>query len=309
MRTKPILLMLFICLIHLSYFSKNVAVLLNNSKYYYNYRMVSNVLAIYNTLKKLEFSDSDILLGSHQASYNFPANIPANTQRIYDDDLKTSLLTPKMNIDLQYEDVSLHRHLLAFNGRYEENDPLSKRAIKGNVENYFIYLTGHGGDKYMKIQYLQILFSRHFSDFFEELFVSKKVKRALVISDSCSAGTLFYTTSDKVKAFLLGTSGWDDYSVSEGFDKTIGQPMRDKFSSRFQNLLNKIWKTGQKISFEDFLGQCNKSVIDSTLLTFNYLKTAKKNAFLNDFVEAKKVRREVFSFSQSVQEINDLFFV
>ena len=37
--------------------TKKVAVILNNSKYYYNYRMVSNVTAIYNRLKLLGYDD------------------------------------------------------------------------------------------------------------------------------------------------------------------------------------------------------------------------------------------------------------
>lgn len=288
--------------------SRNAAVLINNSKYYYNYRMVSNVMALANSLHKLGFSDSDLLVCSHQTAFNYPANTPANTQRNIDDDLQHNLLTPQSKIGLVYEDVSLWRHLLAFNGRHEEDDPLSFRPLRGPVDNYFLYLTGHGGDKYMKIQYLQILFSRHFSDFLEDLFVSKKVNRAVAISDSCSAGTLFYTATDNVRAYLLGTSTWDDYSVSDGFDKALGQPVRDKFSSRFHKLLDRIWRTNQSVTLDDLERQFDKATIDSTLLSFNYLHKHRKNVLLNDFVSQPKVHKEVFPFKETASEMRELFF-
>ncbi len=66
--------------------------------------------------------------------------------------------------------------MMAFSGRYEEFDPLNKRVNLENAETLLLYLTGHGGDLYMKIMYFEILFSYHFSDFFEELFASEKIK-------------------------------------------------------------------------------------------------------------------------------------
>jgi len=53
----------------------------------------------------------------------------------------------------------------------------------------------------------------------------------LVLSDTCSAGTLFSKTNgERVKAILLGSSEWDDYALSTGWDNYIGQPLKDKFS-------------------------------------------------------------------------------
>ena len=64
----------------------------------------------------------------------------------------------------------MKNHLKSFSGRYEEMDPLNKRPNFEDYDKVFIYLTGHGGDLYMKVLYKEILFSRHFSDYFEEMF-------------------------------------------------------------------------------------------------------------------------------------------
>jgi phosphatidylinositol glycan class K len=124
----------------------------------------------------------------------------------------------------------------------------------------FIFLTGHGGDKYMKIQYLEIFFSRHFSDSMEDAYVRDRYKQVFAIADTCSAGTLFYTTSAK-RGIFWGSSGWDEYSLSEGFDKYIGQPLKDRFSYRFQKW---IWNLGtqKQFTFDDFNSKdvCNNLV-------------------------------------------------
>lgn len=288
--------------------TQKAAAIINNSKYYYNYRMVSNVLSIYNMLKNLGFSDDEILSGSNQTTFNFPANYPQNTQRTHDDDLKHNLLNEETDLDLTYEDINLWRHLLAFNGRHEENDPLNKRAMLNDLETYFLYLTGHGGDKYMKIQYLEILFSRHFSDFFEELFIRKKVDRALVVSDTCSAGTLFYTTTAQAKALLIGSSGWDEYALSEGFDKYIGQPLKDKLSSQFTKMLEGFWKSGSNLNFEGMIEKFNRRTIESDLLYFNHMGKNKKDIWLREFFDRKDDPLEVFEFDKSAEQLKGMFF-
>lgn len=103
----------------------------------------------------------------------------------------------------------------------------------------------------MKIQYLEIFFSRHFSDSIEDAYIREKYKQVLTLSDTCSAGTLFYTTTAR-NGMFYGSSGWDMYSLSEGFDKYIGQPLKDRFSYRFQKWV-KTFNGNKQYSFQDFL--------------------------------------------------------
>lgn len=49
--------------------------------------------------------------------------------------------------------------------------------------------------------------------------------------DTCSAGTLFSQTLKlKGNIYLVGSSGWDEFSYSRKTDKIIGQPLTDEFS-------------------------------------------------------------------------------
>lgn len=103
------------------------AILMNNAKYYYNYRMVSNLTALYNNLKKLGYTDREIQIQNNQSSYNLPANIPPGFQRIEDDDISQNLIKKDMNLDLNMEDVSLKRHNMSVANRHEQYDSLNKR--------------------------------------------------------------------------------------------------------------------------------------------------------------------------------------
>ena len=105
----------------------------------------------------------------------------------------------------------------------------------------------------MKIQYLEIFFSQHFADSIEDAYIRDKYKQVLTISDTCSAGTLFYTTTAK-RGVFYGSSGWDAYSLSEGFDKYIGQPLKDRFTYRFQKWIKNMIGNKQ-YTFDDFVSK------------------------------------------------------
>ena len=115
----------------------------------------------------------------------------------------------------------------------------------------------------MKIQYLEIFFSKHFEDAIEDAFIRDKYKKVLTISDTCSAGTLFYTTTAK-RGIYYGSSGWDMYSLSEGFDKYIGQPLKDRFSYRFQKWI-KTFTEQKQYSFDDFVSNNNFFIYKSII--------------------------------------------
>lgn len=103
------------------------AILMNNSKYYYNYRMVSNLLSLYNNLKSIGYTDREIQIQNNQCTYNLPANIPPGFQRIEDDNISENLVKPHMRLDLNMEDVSLKRHIMSVANRHEQYDSLNKR--------------------------------------------------------------------------------------------------------------------------------------------------------------------------------------
>ena len=109
--------------------------LMNNSKYYYNYRMVSNLLGLYSQLKSMGYHDHEMLLQNNQPTYNFPGNIPAGTQRLEDNEVLGNLLNRKTEIDMNLGDVSLNRHIMFVANRYEQYDAKNKRYILSNLNS------------------------------------------------------------------------------------------------------------------------------------------------------------------------------
>lgn len=113
-------------------------------------------------------------------------------------------------------------------------------------------MTGHGGDKYMKIQYYEIFFSKQFADAIADAHARKRYGNVLAIADTCSAGTLFYNT--KSPGVYWGSSGWDEYSLSLGFDSFVGQPLKDRFTYAFNTWLAKLTMS-RPATLKQFLGR------------------------------------------------------
>lgn len=278
---------------------------LNLSKFFYNYRMVSNLLAVSRGLRLLGLREADMLLGSTQASFNHWANFPPNSQRFEDDEPGQNLLGGAAQIDLFNEDMSLQRVLMGLAGRFEEDDPLNKRLEFARGDTLFVYLVGHGGDDFIRVKYLEVLFARNFSDFFEELFVGGKAAAALVISDSCSAGTLFATVErERVDALLFGSSTWDDSALSLGFDRYVGQPLKDRFSYPFAKMLERLAGSRRPVPLPAFLRKFSHELIGSTALHFNHWRLA---GDLRPFFENVPPRTETFDLDSRAAELERVF--
>lgn len=287
--------------------SRSLFLGLNGSKFFYNYRMVSNLLALTRVLHRLGLTNTDMLLLSNQASFNHWANHPPNTQRLEDDDLGRNLLTAGVEVDLMGEDVSLRRHLMGVAGRFEADDPLNKRLRFGGQDTIFIFFTGHGGDYYLDLRYRETLFAQQFADAFHDLFISGKVARGVVVSDSCSAGTLFHAVrGDVVDALLLGASTWGNPALSMGFDKHLGQPLKDRFSYLLIREIEEVEKGASGMLLTDLLRKFTPHLVQSTLLHFNHLRSGKESD-LRPFFSNPPQRPEVIDIESHSEELGAIF--
>lgn len=92
-------------------------------------------------------------------------------------------------------------------------------------------MTGHGGDSYFKIREREALVDEQFANIFKILRQTFSGPIA-VISDSCSAITPFEKV--EIDNFIaLGSSSFDEKSLSHGFDSALNQPKTDDFSFYF----------------------------------------------------------------------------
>jgi len=108
--------------------------------------------------------------------------------------------------------------------------PASKRLDTDQSSNIFIYITGHGGDEFIKLQDMEILSSMDIADAFEQMHARKRYKEILFAVDTCQANTLFSQfRSPGIMAIGSAEKGENSYS-HHGDRKFLGVTVIDRFT-------------------------------------------------------------------------------
>ncbi|KAM0674672.1 glycosylphosphatidylinositol anchor biosynthesis [Gurleya vavrai] len=135
----------------------------------------------------------------------------------------------------------------------------------------FIYITGHGGDGFIKILDRDFL---HKNDLMAALiYLSKRLKRVVIILDTCQAETNVDPLNLPINCFVICSSKKGQPSVSYKSNCEIGCAVVDSLPKVFYE----SYKSFKKPDFyiEDFLNTFTLEKLGSNVLFFgkkNYLK-------------------------------------
>ena len=151
--------------------SNNWAVLVGASRYWFNYRHVANTLSIYHSIKRMGIPDSQIIVMiSDDMACNdrnpFKARMRASHAKqsrsgtggaieIYDDDVE---------VDYRGEECSVDNLLKLLTNRVDENTPITKRLLTDEKSNILLYMTGHGGNLFLKFHDKEEIQSQDLAD-------------------------------------------------------------------------------------------------------------------------------------------------
>jgi phosphatidylinositol glycan class K len=69
--------------------------------------------------------------------------------------------------------------------------PRSKRLLTDAGSNVLIFLTGHGGEEFLKFQDAQELLSRDLADAVAQMHMKHRFNEMLIIADTCKAASMF----------------------------------------------------------------------------------------------------------------------
>lgn len=131
--------------------TNNWAVLVCASKFWFNYRHMANTLGMYRTVKRLGIPDSNIILMlADDAACN-----PRNRSPGYvwmDPNRALDLYGDTVEVDYRGYEVTVEGVLRVLTGRVPHHTPKSKRLESDARSNVFLYMTGHGGDEFLKFQ-------------------------------------------------------------------------------------------------------------------------------------------------------------
>lgn len=208
--------------------TNNWAVLVCTSRFWFNYRHIANTLSMYRTVKRLGIPDSNIIMMladdvACNPRNHFPATVYNNNRRLLD------LYGTNVEVDYRGYEVTVENFIRLLTGRVEENVPRSKRLLSDDRSNILVFLTGHGGEDFLKFQDSEELGAHDIADAFAQMWEKKRYHEIFFLIDTCQAASMYSKIySPNVLAAASSLTGESSYSHHVDYD--IGVSVIDRFT-------------------------------------------------------------------------------
>nr|CAG4637071.1 EOG090X07K0 [Ceriodaphnia reticulata]SVE72984.1 EOG090X07K0 [Ceriodaphnia reticulata] len=266
--------------------TSNWAVLVDTSRFWFNYRHVANVLSIYRSVKRLGIPDSQIILmiaddmacnprNPHPAAVYNNANQQID---VYGDDVE---------VDYRGYEVTVENFIRVLTGRLATSTPRSKKLLTDAGSNVLIYLTGHGGDGFLKFQDSEEITNVDLADAIQQMWEKQRYHEMLFIVDTCQAASL-YQKFYSPNVLAIGSSLVGEDSLSHHVDPAIGVYIIDRYTYYALEFLEHVTPTSNH-TLGQFLKVCPKYLCLSTVgyRSDLFLRDPNK-VFITDFFGSQK---------------------
>ncbi|KNE63028.1 hypothetical protein AMAG_08195 [Allomyces macrogynus ATCC 38327] len=208
--------------------TNNWAVLVCTSRYWFNYRHVANTLSMYRTVKRLGIPDDQILLLLADDMACNPRNSrPASVINNAEDRL--DLYGDTVEVDYRGYEVTVENFMRLLTDRMPEHTPRSKRLLTDEKSRILVFMTGHGGDEFLKFQDKEELGAQDLADAFAQMWEKRRYREVLFMVDTCQANTL-YSRISAPNVVAVGSSAKDESSYSHHMDMNLGVSVIDRFT-------------------------------------------------------------------------------
>ncbi|XP_072964853.1 uncharacterized protein [Typha angustifolia] len=234
--------------------NNNWAVLVCTSRFWFNYRHMANTLSLYRTVKRLGIPDERIILMladdmACNARNNYPAQVFNNENH------QLNLYGDNVEVDYRGYEVTVENFLRVLTGRHENAVPRSKRLLSDEGSHILLYMTGHGGDEFLKFQDSEELQSHDLADAVKQMKEKHRFKELLIMVDTCQAATLF-SQLHSPGVLAIGSSMKGENSYSHHLDSDIGVSVVDRF-------------TFYTLAFFERLNMYSNASLDSLFKSYN----------------------------------------
>jgi GPI-anchor transamidase subunit K len=218
--------------------TSNWAVLVSTSRFWFNYRHLANTLSLYRTVKRLGIPDNQIILMlpddmACNPRNTFTGSVFNDKSRLldlYDD--KSALENLGMGgieVDYRGNEVTVENFIRLLTDRWPSSHPHSKRLMTGPQSNILIYMTGHGGNEFLKFQDNEEISSFDLADAFAQMYEKKRYHEMLFMIDTCQANTM-YNAFYSPGVLATGSSARDQSSYSHHADQDVGVAVIDRWT-------------------------------------------------------------------------------
>lgn len=208
--------------------TNNWAVLVCTSRFWFNYRHMANTLSLYRTVKRLGIPDERIILMladdmACNARNKYPAQVFNNENH------RLNLYGDNVEVDYRGYEVNVENFMRVLTGRHEDAVPRSKRLLSDEGSHILLYMTGHGGDEFLKFQDSEELQSHDLADAVKQMKEKHRFKELLIMVDTCQAATLFNQLQSP-GVLAIGSSMKGENSYSHHLDSDVGVSVVDRFT-------------------------------------------------------------------------------
>ncbi|KAL1424769.1 hypothetical protein MTO96_019914 [Rhipicephalus appendiculatus] len=244
--------------------TNNWAVLVCTSRFWFNYRHVANVLSIYRSVKRFGIPDSQIIL---MIADDMPCNLrnPKPATVFNNAHHHINVYGDNVEVDYRGYEVTVENFIRILTGRLPANTPRSKRLLTDEYSNILIYMTGHGGDGFLKFQDSEEVTNVELADAFEQMWQKRRYHEIFFMIDTCQAESMFKRFySPNILAVASSKIGED--SLSHHGDPTIGVYVIDRYTYYALMFLEEV-NTNNTKTMAQFLRVCPKSVCISTAVS------------------------------------------
>lgn len=265
--------------------TSNWAVLVSTSRFWFNYRHLANVLSLYRTVKRLGIPDSQIILMlpddmACNPRNAFPGTVYNNADRALD------LYGDNIEVDYRGYEVTVENFIRLMTDRVGEDMPRSKRLMTDERSNILVYMTGHGGNEFLKFQDAEEISAFDLADAFGQMWEKKRYvlspfspstsfllqmltksmnryHELLFMIDTCQANTM-YSKFYSPHILATGSSEIDQSSYSHHADNDVGVAVIDRYTYyNLEFLENKVRDPGSKMTMGDLFDSYDEEKIHS----------------------------------------------
>mmetsp|Transcript_12835 Transcript_12835/g.39603 ORF Transcript_12835/g.39603 Transcript_12835/m.39603 type:complete len:327 (-) Transcript_12835:211-1191(-) len=219
-------------------------VLVGASRYFANYRHAANVLALRKFARAAGVPRERILVLLAEDPTLDARNprrgqvfLHANGDQSEKDDVALDggadgAFEEFADADYVGDEVTPELVRVVLSGRHDPRTPRSKRLESTDTSNVFVYLTGHGGDEFLKFHDADELSANEVADALAEMRAKRRYGRLVLMVDTCQAGSLFNYLDAKTTPRVLGIAsakvGENAYAGSS--DADAGVAYADRFT-------------------------------------------------------------------------------
>jgi phosphatidylinositol glycan class K len=211
--------------------ASNYAVIVDTSQYWFNYRHAANAFSIYQLLKEPGGYTDDHVVLMIADEYEADARNPAKNGIYAAGISQPSLWNADTEIDYRGEDVTAEAflHVLTAKRSDRNQQPVLESDENSHV---LIYLTGHGGDQFLKFRDEHEVMSSQLAGALRAMHAAGKYREVLLIADTCQA----FTLGDAIVAqrvpnvTVIGSSLKGESSYAHHADPDLGLSVIEKYT-------------------------------------------------------------------------------